>query len=446
MRTMKDSGIEWIGKIPENWNEPPLKSRYSFGKGLSITKADLSDEGAQVISYGQIHSKDNNGVSTKEEIIRHIPWNHSNLTSTARTQPGDLIFADTSEDLQGCGNCVYINREDVYAGYHTLFLHPKAKNSGRYFAYLFASDAWRAQIREKVTGVKLFSITQDVLKSTVLLEPPVDEQERIVQFLDEKCKSIDNLIDQKEKSITLLKERRQSIIYEAVTKGLDPNIPLKDSGIEWLGQIPEKWGIACLKRLGIASTGSTPSKDHSEYWDGDIPWVSPKDMKTDYLVDSEDHITKAAVSECGLTVFDEHTLLFCVRSGILRHTFPVCVTKQKVTINQDLRAMILSKEILPSYLFYYLRGINDVIITLYQKVGATVESIEMDWFIYLPVVLPSKNEQTEIVNYLYDQCEKINTIILKNNETITKLKEYRQSLIYEVVTGKKEIHNAVYKI
>ena len=95
MRTMKDSGIEWIGKIPENWNESPLKSRYSFGKGLSITKADLSDEGAQVISYGQIHSKDNNGVSTKEEIIRHIPWNHSNLTSTARTQPGDLIFADT---------------------------------------------------------------------------------------------------------------------------------------------------------------------------------------------------------------------------------------------------------------------------------------------------------------------------------------------------------------
>lgn len=439
MRMMKDSGIEWIGKIPDNWNTPPLKSRYTFGKGLSITKADLSEEGAKIISYGQIHSKSNNGVSTRSELIRYIPWDHNNLTNTARTQPGDLIFADTSEDIQGCGNCVYIDLDGVYAGYHTLFLHPKYQELGRYYAYLFASDAWRAQIRERVTGVKLYSITQDILKSTLLLEPPFDEQERIVSFLDEKCRDIDRLITEKERNIILLKERRQSIIYEAVTKGLNPDAPMKDSEVEWIGQIPEKWNTVCLKRLGMASTGSTPSKDHPEYWDGDIPWVSPKDMKTDYLADSEDHITEAAVSECGLTVFDENTLLFCVRSGILRHTFPVCVTKQSVTINQDLRAMTLTKNVLPSYLLYYLRGINDVIVTLYQKVGATVESIEMDWFIYLPVVLPSIIEQAEIANYLKEQCERIDAIILKNNETIAKLKEYRQSLIYEAVTGKIEV-------
>ena len=214
---MKDSGVEWIGEIPEGWKVHPLRSKYSFSKGLSITKADLAGEGVCVISYGQIHSKDNIGISVRDSLIRYLPTNHESLTETAKANVGDLIFADTSEDLQGCGNCVYVDREDIYAGYHTLILRPKDVGIGRFCAYLFAADAWRAQVRSKVSGVKLFSITQDILKRTALLEPPIEERVSIVKFLDAKCAEIDALIAANVYSVEKLKEYRQSLIYEAVT-------------------------------------------------------------------------------------------------------------------------------------------------------------------------------------------------------------------------------------
>ncbi len=440
MRLMKDSGIEWIGDIPRIWKVVPLRSQYLFGKGLSITKADLTDSGAAVISYGQIHSKDNIGVSVQDSLIRYISWDNVSLSDSSKTSIGDIIFADTSEDLEGCGNCVYVDRTlPNYAGYHTIILRPKTSDLGRYYAYLFASDAWRAQIRANVSGVKVFSVTQNVLKTTKILIPPVEEQKRIVSFLDKKCSEIDALIAAKEKTNSLLKELRQSIIYEAVTKGLDPTAPMKDSGVEWVGEIPEGWGIAALKRLGTPVTGSTPSKNNPDYWEGNIPWLSSKDMKTDYLLNSEDHITQKALDECGLTLFEPGTLIFCVRSGILRHTFPVAVATLPVTINQDLRALNLTENVNPAFLLYYMRGLNDTIVSLYQKIGATVESIEMNWFLYFPVALPPLDEQNHIVETLDSRCASLDQLVEQNETTILQLKEYRQSLIYEAVTGKIEV-------
>lgn len=209
---------------------------------------------------------------------------------------------------------------------------------------------------------------------------------------------------------------------------------MKDTGIEWIGLIPQDWKITAFKRLGAPATGSTPSKDKSDYWDGEIPWLSSKDLKTTFLFDSEDHITDNAIKECGLTLFETGTLIFCVRSGILRHTFPVSVTMQPTTINQDLRALKPTEMADPSYLLYYLTGINDTIVSLYQKTGATVESIEMDWLSYLPVVLPSTEDQTTIVHYLNTKCAEIDALIAAKEKTNALLKERRQSIIYEAVT------------
>lgn len=289
------------------------------------------------------------------------------------------------------------------------------------------------------SGTTFKEISADAFANFKLPYPDYETQKRITSFLDTKCAEIDALIAAKEKTNALLKERRQSIIYEAVTKGLDPTVPMKDSGVEWIGEIPEGWEIAALKRLGTPATGSTPSKDNPDYWDGNIPWVSSKDMKSDYLLDSEDHITQAAVDECGLTLFNPGTLIFCVRSGILRHTFPVAVATLPVTINQDLRALSLTGDVNPAFLLYYMRGMNDTIVTLYEKIGATVESIEMNWFLYFPVVLPSREEQDRIVKALGSRCTDLDQAVKQNEDTIRQLKEYRQSLIYEAVTGKIEV-------
>ena len=215
-RQMKDSGIEWIEAIPAEWAVLPLKQLFSFGKGLSITKDNLVEEGHPVISYGQIHSKQNSGVSVNDALIRFIA--EKDTSEPSLVYPGDFAFADTSEDLDGCGNCVY-NSSSIafYGGYHTIVLHSKDSGDHKYLAYLFKTDPWRLQIRSRLTEVKLFSVSQKVLKKSTILLPSLAEQKEIAAYLDEKCAAIDSLIASKEALITELEAYKKSIIYEYVT-------------------------------------------------------------------------------------------------------------------------------------------------------------------------------------------------------------------------------------
>lgn len=430
MRTMKDSGIEWIGEIPQSWELRRIKTNFDIIAGATpksgeasfwdgdipwITPADYTTEGVYV-SAGH----------------KSITQDGLNSCATSLIPEGSIIFSKRAPV-----GLVAINSNPLCTNQGCLSCIPKDSVDAKYYYYVMS--IYSEQFDLFASGTTFKEISADAFANFKLPYPYYETQKRITSFLDTKCTEIDALIAAKERTNALLKERRQSIIYEAVTKGLDPTARMKDSGVEWIGEIPERWEIAALKRLGTPATGSTPSKDNPDYWDGDIPWVSSKDMKSDYLLDSEDHITQAAVDECGLTLFAPGTLIFCVRSGILRHTFPVAVTMLPVTINQDLRALSLTVDVNPAFLLYYMRGMNDTIVTLYQKIGATVESIEMDWFLYFPVVLPSREEQDRIVEALDSRCASLDQTVKQNEATIKQLKEYRQSLIYEAVTGKKEI-------
>ncbi len=214
---MKDSGVEWIGMVPEHWEVIPFKSKFKTDKGLSITKADLVDEGVPVISYGQIHSKQNDYVHTLDHLLRFIPEEMAPADSKAKLEIGDIVFADTSEDVEGSGNAFYIDREGIYAGYHTVIAKSIERVDNKYFAYLFATPVWRSQVRSQVYGVKVFSITQQILKSTSLIAPPVEERKQIVEVLEEKCVRIDKQIEKIQNQIELLREYKQALITEVVT-------------------------------------------------------------------------------------------------------------------------------------------------------------------------------------------------------------------------------------
>lgn len=218
---MKDSGVEWIGEIPEHWQVVKLKQVFSFRKGLSITKDNLVEKGVKVISYGQIHSKNNNGVSIDDSLIRYVGNEYLEMGKQSLVLKNDFIFADTSEDLEGAGNCVFVDSdEEIFAGYHTIILAPIKRESipnWRYFAYLYKTDCWRSQIRSRVSGIKLFSITQKILKQAEVIIPDINEQQKIIDYLDNKCSSIDKLISNKEKVIDKLTEYKKSLIYECVT-------------------------------------------------------------------------------------------------------------------------------------------------------------------------------------------------------------------------------------
>ena len=215
---MKDSGVEWIGEIPEHWKIIPLKTMAEYRKGLPITKADLCISGIPVISYGQIHSKENSGTHIDNNLIRFVSptFLDSNLSSLGNY--GDLFFADTSEDYEGIGNAVYIDTvEDIFAGYHTIIVHPIIDMEKKYLAYLCKSECWRSQLRAMASGIKVYSVTQNMLKKVSVVIPFTKDQKEIVDYLDTKCAKIDNLISIKQAKIEKLNQYKKSLIYEYVT-------------------------------------------------------------------------------------------------------------------------------------------------------------------------------------------------------------------------------------
>ena len=156
-----------------------MKNLFSFGKGLPITKENLVKEGIAVISYGQIHFKNNSGTSVKDDLKRFVSESYLETNKSSLVNEFDFIFADTSEDMDGCGNCVYIDKQEkLFAGYHTIILRSLEKSDKKYLAYLFLTDAWRYQIRSRVSGIKVFSITQKILGQVSVIFPPPDEQKK----------------------------------------------------------------------------------------------------------------------------------------------------------------------------------------------------------------------------------------------------------------------------
>lgn len=215
---MKDSGIDWIGQIPKHWEIKKLKDKFNFAKGLSITKEDLNDSGEKVINYGQIHSKNNKSTYITDELIKYT----NKVNNSSKTSLGDFIFADTSEDFNGCGNFIYIDKNiNLYAGYHTIILKSKYNNHNKFLAYLFLSNIWKQQIILNVSGIKVYSITQKILKNSNILLPPFNEQKKIADYLDNLTLKLDNLVDKHKLYIEKLEEYKKTLISDVVTGKID---------------------------------------------------------------------------------------------------------------------------------------------------------------------------------------------------------------------------------
>ena len=214
---MKDSGIDWIGQVPEGWEVRRFSQEFSMFKGLPITKADLVETGVAVISYGQIHAKNNPSTTLLPELLRYVPQTVADANPTARLRFGDVVFADTSEDIEGCGNCVLIDTDHVvFAGYHDVVARPRHPDAAKYYAYLFNSSRWRSQVRTKVAGIKVFSMTQKIFKGINILYPPLPVQRKIVAYLDEKTAAIDARVAVLEKKLAAYKRLKASVINRSV--------------------------------------------------------------------------------------------------------------------------------------------------------------------------------------------------------------------------------------
>jgi type I restriction enzyme S subunit len=219
---MKDSCIEWLGAIPAHWEVKRLKQIFNFNKGLTITKENLEDTGIPCVNYGEIHSKFGFELDLVQHQLKCVNENYLQSDTKAIIRKGDFVFADTSEDVDGSGNFTYLKSDDeIFAGYHTIVARTNYEIESRYFAYQFDSIPFRTQIRQSVKGIKVFSITQGILKNVQTWMPPLEDQILIVNFLDKKVHAIQNLTQTLKSEIKLMLEYKTALISEVVTGKVD---------------------------------------------------------------------------------------------------------------------------------------------------------------------------------------------------------------------------------
>ena len=443
-RAMKDSGIEWIGEIPEGWKVYNIRREFSFGKGLPITKEDLRDSGEPVISYGQIHSKINTGTTIKPALVRYVEGKYLDTHPDSLAHKGDLIVADTSEDVAGCGNCIYVDTDaQVFAGYHTIILRNKTNHNQRYLSYLFQTDAWRSQIRKQVTGVKLFSISQKILRSTSVIIPQYEEQQRISDFLDTECARIDAVIEQTRASIEEYKKLKQSLITQAVTKGIRPGRKMKDSGAEWIGVVPEEWAVTKLKYFSSIRSGITLGKTYPrdtklvEY-----PYLRVANVQGSYtdltdvatILVTEEEAEKYRLHDGELLMTEGGDRDKLGRGTVWHAEIDPCLHQNHVfalTTNDDLSAEYVS------FLSSSLVGRDYFDVTANQSVH--LASTNSTTIMNFTIPVPSIEEQNEIVSYLTVKSADLEKLIAKKQTLIFALESYKKTLIFEYVTGKKEV-------
>ncbi|HDM8240560.1 restriction endonuclease subunit S [Vibrio campbellii] len=435
----KESGIEWITEIPSHWHisnighESSVKARLGW-KGL---KADeYVDEGYVFLATPNIKGKDIDFTD-----VNRITKDRYDESPEIMLQTGDVLVTKDGSTT-GTTNLVRILPEPATVNSSIAVLRSKGAVESNYLFYFFVSDYTQNVITRMRGGMGVPHLFQADLRKFSMLVPPLLEQTQIANFLDHETAKIDTLIEKQQQLITLLKEKRQAVISHAVTKGLNPDAPMKDSGVEWLGEVPEHWVQVPLKHLCRFSGGGTPSKDNLSYWtNGTTPWVSPKDMKTFWIEKTQDYVTDIAVKESSTSLVESGALLMVVRSGILQRTIPIAINTVPVTLNQDMKALRFNDRMLATFAADYILGNVEKLLLEWSKEGATVESIEHEYLANSILPVPPIDEQRQIVDALTKQKQRFNELEGKAARGIKLLQERRTALISAAVTGKIDVRN-----
>ncbi|MDX7946920.1 restriction endonuclease subunit S [Aeromonas caviae] len=416
----KDSGVEWLDTVPSHWDAKRL------GQFLFERREKVSDKDYAALSV------------TKNGILPQLDTAAKSDAGDNRklVKAGDFVINSRSDRKGSSG----ISERDGSVSLISIVMEPKGINH-RYIHHLLRSYPFQEEFYRWGKGIvaDLWSTNYSEMKNIILPIPTDTEQRTIAAFLDYETSQIDRLISQQQRLIELLKEKRQAVISHAVTKGLNPNAPMKDSGVEWLGQVPEHWVISPLKYKCVFSGGGTPSKDNLEYWNGSIPWVSPKDMKSFWITDAEDKITEQAIKESSTKLVQPGAVLMVVRSGILQRTIPVGMNTIPVTMNQDMKAIRFSSAVYAEWLSFFIKGYEDSLLLDWRKQGATVESIEHEYLANSLMLFPPEEEARSIIAALGRRLDKFDQLEQRASDAITLLQERRTALISAAVTGKIDL-------
>lgn len=425
----KNSKNSWIGNVPTHWNiqraDFLIQTNRRQVSAKSLDGVDLihySIPNVQAFGTGKLESGDQ--IDSAKLLISEQQL----LVSKLNPRKSTLCIAVPDEQYTVIASSEFV---PMLAGQTHL----------GYSYYVWGS--------EKVTKL-LSSMVQSVTRSHQRVNPsdilkiywawpPLHEQKTIARFLDHKTAQIDALIAKKQSLLDKLAEQRGSLINQAVTKGLNDAVLMKESDAVWLGEIPQHWKTKRLRFLITMSGGLTPRTSESRYWGGDIPWVSPKDMKSERLSSSIDTLTEDALKETTLRLYPSGKVLIVVRGMILAHTFPVAVNEVPVTVNQDMK--VLETTMNPEYLAVLLQGIQSLVLSIVEESAHGTKVLRTDLLKNVVLPVPPREEQDEIVGEVTRISSRIDKMVSTVTTAITRLQEYRSALITNVVTGKIDVRD-----
>jgi type I restriction enzyme, S subunit len=320
------TGLEWLGVIPSHWELK--RKKYLFSERV---QKGFPDEPLLAATQSQ-------GVVRKTDYDSRTVEATKDFHLLKLVKQGDFVISLRSFE----GGIEFAHYQGIISPAYTV-LTPLPEVEAGFYRYFFKSLQFIQSLKLFVTGIREGqNIDYTKLSRAFLPYPPASEAKRIANFLDQKTAEIDEAIAKKQRLIDLLKEQKAILINQAVTKGLNPDVPTRDSGVEWIGEVPKHWVYKKIKHLVTFISGGTPSKDIRDYWAGNIPWVSPKDMKRRYLSSAIDGITEKALKRTNLKLLNPGCVLIVVRGMILSKKIPVAISTVPLTINQDMKAMVPS--------------------------------------------------------------------------------------------------------
>ena len=440
-REMKHSGIEWIGKIPKEWNSCRLKGvAHSMTKGNGITKEEVFPDGdVSCVRYGEIYSKYNGSFKTcfsktrKDilPIVRYFDY-------------GDILFAGTGELVEEIGkNIVYLGESSCLAGGDIIIL--KHGQNPIFLNYALNSHYIQSQKSCGKAKLKVVHISSSEIGDIKVVLPPLSEQQKIADFLDKLCGEVDEMIALQEQMIEELKAYRQSVITEAVTKGLYPEAPMKDSGINRIGNIPEEWQVVKMNHICSVITDFVASGSF-ESLRVNVPYLDSPDyamlVRTVDLSGNSRSSSKVYISMHSYNFLHNSNLFGgeIVLPNIGASVGDVyIVPKLYERMSLAPNAIMFKTTLCDKYYFYFFcstvgkESIYDISQSTAQAKFNKTELRE------IRVLAPPLSEQQAIASFLDGKCAEINSLIVIKQQKIEELKEYKKSIIYEYVTGKKEV-------
>ena len=428
------SHLAWTEALPEGWATKPLRSIADYIVS-NVDKVNTDTEiPVQLCNYTDVYNN---------EFIRPgLGFMRATASEKEITRFGllvdDVIITKDSESWNDIGvpALVVEASNDLVCGYHLALLRPcKQVIYGAFLFRCLQAKPIRVQLELAANGVTRFGLPKSEIGTAILPVPPLPKQRAITDYLDRETARLDALVAEKEQLLGLLAERRRALITRAVTRGLDPNVPLHDSGIPWLGKIPTHWGIATLRFLVDLTSGATPDTGKPEYWDGEIPWVSPKDMKRNEITDTRDHVTEIALSESTLRLIEPGAVLIVVRGMILAHSFPAALNSKPVTINQDMKALRCCPTLAAHYLRDFFHGFEGHTVSLADSSAHGTRKLDTRVLGRLEIPLPPLPEQQQIVTYIDEGTSRLDALQSTTAISMGLLKERRAALIAAAVTG-----------